>query len=159
MQPDHIRAKWEPHVGKFVLAFTAIEHLVTISIDLISNKSISKTARTLLFDKRTELLLELLKSSKEITPESKAKFAAHLDKAVQLSRNARNLVAHNHILLELYKNEADGMLYESEYIISSRNRNKKMSLSNLAEYALEAENLAKEAGNTYLSLVGEYYAR
>jgi hypothetical protein len=159
MQPKDIRAKWEPHVGKFVLSFTAIEHLVTISIDLLSNKAVSKTARTLLFEKRTELLMELLENSSKISKKNKDKFSAQLKKALSLSRNARNIIAHNHILMELCKSTNDGNIYESEYIISSRNRNKKLSLSNLISFAKETENLAEEASETYLAIVKEHFAR
>ncbi|MBN1254164.1 MAG: hypothetical protein JXA50_02720 [Deltaproteobacteria bacterium] len=159
MQPKDTRTKWEPHIGKFLLSFTAIEHFVTISIDLLSNKAVSKTARTLLFEKRTELLLELLENSRKISKENKDILFAQLKKALNLSRNVRNIVAHNHILMELYKSSNDGNIYESEYIISSRNRSKKLSLSNLISFARETENLAEEVSETYLALVKEHFAR
>lgn len=158
MQPKDIRAKWEPHVGKFVLSFTAIEHLVTITIDLLSEKLVSKTARTLLFEKRTELLLELLVNSKKVSEMNKAKFIVQLNSALSLSRNVRNLVAHNHVLMELCQDNS-GRFYESEYIISSRNRNKKLSLSSLTRSAKEAECIAEAASETYLAILGEYFGR
>jgi len=159
MQPEDIRRKWEPHVGKFVLSFTALEHLVTITIDLLSNKMVSKTARTLLFEKRTELLKELLENSKNISEGNKAKYSGHIKKALSLSRNVRNIVAYNHILIELYKDGNDDNIYESEYIISSRNRNKKLSLSDLISFAKEAEDLAKKATETYFELVKDHFSK
>ncbi len=67
MQNKNVREQWEPHIGKFFLAFTAIEHFVTISIDLLSVETISKSVRTLLFEKRTEFLLELLECNNKIS--------------------------------------------------------------------------------------------
>lgn len=157
MQPRDIRAKWEPHVGKLVLSFTAIEHLVTISIDLLSKKTVSKTARTLSFAKRTELLLELLENNKKISNLNKEKFVDQLNSALDLSGNVRNLVAHNHVLIELYKDKDKSNFHEIEYIISPRNRKKKLSLSSLASIAKEAECLAEEASETYLAIVKEYF--
>lgn len=58
------RDQWEPHVGKFVMSLTGIEHFVTITIDLLSGETVSRTARTLAFDKRVELVIELLECDK-----------------------------------------------------------------------------------------------
>lgn len=158
MQPKEIRAKWEPHVGKFVLSFTAIEHLVTITIDLLSNRSASKTTKTLLFEKRTELLLELLYNSKNISEENKLEFSNLLKQALSLSKNVRNIISHNHVLIELYQNNEDGELHESEYIFSSRNRSKKLSLANLTNSAIEAERLAEEGFEIYLAILKEHFS-
>ena len=103
--------------------------------------------------------MELLENSTKISEQSKQKFNSQLNSAMDISRNVRNLVAHNHVLMELYQNKDDGSFYESEYIISSRNRNKKLPLSNLASFAKEAERLAEETSETYLTIVGEYFER
>lgn len=157
MQREELRALWEPHVGKFFLSFTAIEHYVTISIDLLCEKSISNSVRSLLFEKRTEFLRELLKNNKNISSNIESTIAAQLDEALNLSKNVRNIVAHNHILLELYRNSDDGQIYEKTYIHSSRNRNKKISLENMIEAAKTAELLATKISASYLDMLGEYW--
>jgi hypothetical protein len=129
---------------------------VTISIDLLSNKSIPNSVRTLLFEKRTEILRELLSNNKKITANLQSIIAAQLDEALSLSKNVRNIVAHNHILLELYRSSEDGQIYEKAYIHSSRNRNKKISLENMIEAAKTAELLATRISASYLDMLGEY---
>jgi hypothetical protein len=159
MQPERIRRKWEPYVGRFVLAFTAIEHSVTIAIDLLSNKSISNTARTLLFNKRTELVVELLQHSENVIKSHQKRFIELLNDALKLSKDTRNILVHNHILLELYQISNDEKIYEREYIISPRNKNKKLSLATLKSASQKAEDLAIEISENYLLLVKDFNAK
>jgi len=126
---------------------------VTISIDVLSNKSISNTVRTLLFEKRVEILLELLKKNNDISVEIKSKIESQMGRALKISRNVKNIITHNHILMELYKNIDDGALYEKEMIISSRNWNKKISIESMIEAANNTESLASEVSDTYLDMI------
>lgn len=126
---------------------------MTISIDVLSNKSISNTVRTLLFEKRVEILLELLKKNNDISVEIKSKIESQMGRALKISRNVKNIITHNHILMELYKNIDDGALYEKEMIISSRNWNKKISIESMIEAANNTESLASEVSDTYLDMI------
>jgi len=157
MQREEVRRKWEPYVGKFFLSFTAIEHFVTISIDVLSKKSISNTVRTLLFEKRTEILKELLENNNKVSVHTKSKIRNQVDEAIKLSRNVRNIIAHNHILMELYESPADGEIYEKAYIHSSRNKSKKISLENMIEAARNTEILANRLSESYLDMLKEYW--
>lgn len=157
MQNKNVREQWEPHIGKFFLAFTAIEHFVTISIDLLSVNTISKSVRTLLFEKRTEFLLELLECNKKISDNLKQKIKIQLDEALRLSKNVRNIIAHNHILLELYKIKDDENIYQKPYIHSSRNKNKKISLEDMQQTAIQTELLANKLSDSYGEMLGEYW--
>ncbi len=159
MQPAEVRRKWEPYIGRFFLSFTAIEHIVTITIDVLSKKQISKTARTLLFEKRTDLLSELLRNNDKLSEKTKEKFLAQIDSALMMTRNVRNIIAHNHILMELYKDQNDDFLYEIEYIYSYRNRNKKISFDELVEKSNQTEQLAFDISNTYMELVREWWRK
>ncbi len=159
MQSEEVRTKWEPYVGKFFLSFTAIEHFVTISIDVISRKSISNTVRTLLFEKRTDFLKELLNNNDKITKNTKLRIICQIDEAIRLSRNVRNIIAHNHILMELYKNPDNEQIYQKAYIHSSRNKNKKISIENMIEAAYETEALASKFSDAYNEMIDEYWGR
>ena len=159
MQSSELRKKWEPYVGKFFLSFTAIEHTVTITIDLLSEKKISNTARTLLFDKRAELLTELFENCERISELTKARYLNQLKSATSLAKSVRNIIAHNHILMELYKNPNDERIYEKDYIFSSRNRNKKISFEDIVVKSEETEVLAIELSETYLQILDEWWQK
>jgi len=110
----------------------------------------------LLFDKRAELLRELFDNCERVSEATKERYLSQLKLATNLAKSVRNVIAHNHILLELYKNPNDEELYEKDYIFSSRNKNKKISFEDMVVKSVETEALAMELSETYLQILKEW---
>ncbi len=59
--------------------------------------------------------------------------------------------------MELYTIKDDDKVYQKPYIHSSRNRNKKISLEDMQQAAIETELLANKLSESYVKMLGEYW--
>jgi hypothetical protein len=112
---------WPNLVGRFMLAFGEIEHVCTISIEIISQDGIGDIASTLPIEKRIDILKAIL--SKREDGES-AELLSELG-GVKTYIKRRNLIAHNGLSFFVKQN---GKRIEFHYHIQSK-RDKKFTLN------------------------------
>lgn len=129
---------WALQVGRFVLAFGDIEHTTVLLFSLIPKCSFPRTAARLPLGTRLEILYEALSGNDGEYQEVREAIAR-----VQKMVKHRNLIAHNAIRFDFYK-DGDKIVIDQN-LVSSRDGKKKLSLAQL-------EMLADEAGSLSLGL-------
>lgn len=133
-----LKGNWAAAIGKAFVAFGSIEHLTVACLREIPNDPIQRTAKAFKLGQRIDLLLELLESHNE---EPFLHLSEKL-KAVKDLSQTRNLIAHNPLLLEVYKFD-DGSLFHREVIAALHSENR-ITLSQVEEFAVKSESLASE---------------
>jgi hypothetical protein len=123
--------------GGQLLFFTEIEDITFDAIERLSY-AFSDFSKTLLLEKRLDLLLVLLNSHEDLDDELKLEYTSVIDNVKKIS-DKRNLIVHNSVKLTI-TSDLNGTVLSAGGIVSSvRNEKKKMDLRELVEFLDEAE--------------------
>lgn len=138
---------WALAVGTFVLAFGDIEHTAIALLGCLPECRIPKTAPLIDLRRRFEILTEVLERSGD--PEYRAALAAM--KRVETLLDQRNLLAHNGVWFDIYRDGDRVMISQS--LVSARNRARRLALTQVEELAAQARSAAAEFSATSLVLM------
>jgi hypothetical protein len=132
--------KWAAEVGRFVLAFGGIEHTSIVCLHALPRDTIAAATMNMPLGQRLHLLAELLQGRKgENAYDDLAGILLRIREFV----GNRNLVAHNPLLFSFYQSDAGGVIIRPE-IVSTRNRERRLTFDALVEMADTAERLAAD---------------
>jgi hypothetical protein len=109
-----LRDKWSLQIGRFMVAFGGIEQVIHAALNALPHDPIGQAATQMFLGPRIDLLLAVLNGRHG---KDWRNFAALLKKAKRLAEE-RNLIAHNPLGLEYYKN-AEGQHVAGEQTIRS----------------------------------------
>lgn len=128
---------WYSPVGKFMLAFGDIEHSSISLLGCLPACNIPKSAAKLPLGVRIDLLREVLPRYE--APE----YQEVLKRLNEVSSKApmRNFVAHNAVWIDLYQKDDD--IYITNFLVSARDRTKRLTLEEMDELAESVHELAK----------------
>jgi hypothetical protein len=129
--------KWAVEVGRFILAFGDIEHTSVACLAGIPTESLGKVSTKMALGLRLEVLVAVLSSKQAADYKSLATVVA----AVKRFVDKRNLVAHNPVQFSFYQKTGEGVSIQPE-LVSTRDRTKRLTFSQLVALADEAERLA-----------------
>ena len=136
-QHEQDRDKWAFYIGHIVLVFTEIEDLTLHTIEWFS-PPFFEFSKTLLLEKRIDLLATILDSHGDLSDDVKSEFNSALQKVKKLAIK-RNLIAHNAVKL-IITSDSEGIILTAGGVISSaRNNEKKMDLRQLVDFLDEAQ--------------------
>jgi hypothetical protein len=122
-QHEQDRDKWAFYIGHIMLVFTEIEDITLHTIEWFS-PLFSEFSKTLLLEKRIELLATILDSHDDLTDDVKNEFKSVLKKAHKL----------------IITSDSEGVILTAGGVISSaRNQEKKMDLQQLVSFLDEAQ--------------------
>lgn len=141
---------WYAPVGKFMLAFGDIEHSTIALLGCLPDCKIPKNAPKLPLGARIDLLREIL--PRYSAPEYKAVLAC-LEEVTRQSA-FRNLVAHNSIWFDIYK-DGDRIMI-TNHLVSARDRKKKLSLAEMQNLTEKVHSLAVRLSSAALEVMGNY---
>lgn len=136
-QHDQDREKWAFYIGRTVIIFTEIEDITFDAIERLSY-AFSDFSKTLLLEKRLDLLLVLLNSHEDLDDELKLEYTSAIDNVKKIS-DKRNLIVHNSVKLTITSDLNGSVLSAGGVVSSVRNEKKKMDLRELVEFLDEAE--------------------
>lgn len=128
---------WALAVGRVMIAFGSIEHVVVACIKHIPSEPIFESASKLQFSQRVALLLEVL-SVREA--DVFVRLVGLLRQAVTLA-HTRNLLAHNPLTLQIYESEGE---YTFKHVIASLKKETVITLPEVKRCAESAEQLASD---------------
>ncbi|GGX76885.1 hypothetical protein GJV26_16945 [Massilia dura] len=144
-QHEADRNKWAFYIGHIVLTFTEIEDLTLDTIEWFS-PSFHEFSKTLLLEKRLELLSTILDSHDDLSDDSKLAFNNSIKRVRKLA-SKRNLIVHNSVRL-IFTTDSDSVILSAGGLISSaRNEEIKMNLQQLIDFLDESRNCYIELFN------------
>lgn len=132
--------EWAAAIGRAFIAFGSIEQVTVNCVREIPRDRIQRSTSKLNLIPRIDLILELLEA---YDGEPFSLLAAKLSLAKQMVKT-RNLIAHNPLVLDVYENSAGDFLFQAPVVRSLRNEQHHITLSELQQFAADADTLASE---------------
>lgn len=114
-------------IGVFMVTFGEIEHYVNRLIRHQSTPKEIEQHRVKMLDQRLKVLRELL-GHRQLSNENRKVLLRLLDEVSDLSKNTRNLVAHNPLVMDLFP---DDVSHVDAYSINSERTDRKLSFDEL----------------------------
>ena len=137
-----------------MLRFGDIEYVSIMCLQALPQDKIANSASGLPFARRADLLIEMLQARTTRSVELEALIKGF--KRARKLAETRNLIAHNPLLLTLYLDESMETVTSMEHVIASaRGGSGQMDLSELKEFAAEADSLASEMWLAFLKETGQ----
>lgn len=127
---------WAEPVGKSILAFGGIEHVVVVALREIPTDRIQKSAIRMQLAAKVDLLLEILEG---YAGAEYIELATALKDVKELAKT-RNIIAHNPLVLEFYEID-EGNFLTNEVIAVIHKEGHKLSLTDLNDFVGKAEAL------------------
>lgn len=145
--------KWAVEVGRFMLAFGDIEHTAIACLCAIPADAFGKVTASMSLGVRLDLLAAILEGKD--SPDYR-KLAGLVGEIKRFLDN-RNLVAHNPVQFSFYMNKGLHDIRIQTELVSTRNRNKRLTFNELRDLADQAERLAHGFGEAAMEVLREHH--
>jgi hypothetical protein len=143
VDPDH---EWATLVGRLLIAFAAMESLTHHCLKEWLNETVYRHLAKMRFAQRVDLVINL--ANEQDSPSEKIEiFVFNLKKARKLAEK-RNAVAHNPLVLCLFKGEEEF----TEAIASDKKEDEIIQLDELKQMVNEAEALEEDLWDSKVRL-------
>ena len=111
--------KWAPHVGMFMLEFSAVESFTLSLLEELTPSTIYKHIKELSLSKKINLIIDILKSSEDHQDLQQELIQAykHVEELIQI----RNIIAHNTVKLVFWEDIEPGESPCDEALYSDKN--------------------------------------
>ena len=145
---DDDQLEWESAIGKFMVAFTAIEQVIDLIIMHFSSNRLADAVLDLPFERRCTIA-HALAADQSDNALRWIQIKDEINRATQLAKS-RNLVAHNSPSLSIYVSE-DGQVQVKRELKNLR-KGKQITLPELDRRTVEAKELSLRLYNLLTSL-------
>lgn len=145
---DKQKSKFALVVGQAILNFGDIEDFTLVALDYLPKERIFKTASSLSFVKRVDLLIELLHARKDSA--AKLQMIQHLKEAKKLAET-RNVIAHNPFLIEIYDNRHRKPSLPQ--LANYSNPKRFITYEKIVEFSRQADLLTKAINDAFLEMI------
>lgn len=146
---DHPIETWETEIGRFVVAFAALEHWVHVFVAEFGSRTLHAETLDFQLGSRVKVLRGLLGGDR-FSEDSLALSEQVLGDLMRLTV-ARNLIVHNPVLIDVFEMQ-DGDLHLQLGLRSLRDMKKSVSLEGVRAHTADAKALAQRLAALFNAL-------
>ncbi len=146
--------EWRQLVGATILSFGDIELITLKCLSRLPSDRIFESTSKLPFATRIDLIIEIIEGKRKKLKSAEV-IVEKLKRAKKLVEY-RNVLAHNPLVVDIYKNKTTGDIAVEHLIYAERKKKKRIDIKRLKELSLEVEDIASElytAFSRYVSII------